>query len=34
VGSLKRNILLPRILLNHTIEGAKFERGRLKVTFV
>jgi arsenite-transporting ATPase len=34
VGSLKRNILLPRILLNHAIEGAKFEKGRLKVTFV
>jgi arsenite-transporting ATPase len=34
VGNLKRNILLPRILLNHTVEGAKFEKGRLKVTFV
>jgi arsenite-transporting ATPase len=33
VGSLKRNILLPRILLNHSIRGARFVEERLKITF-
>jgi arsenite-transporting ATPase len=33
VGLLKRNILLPRVLLNRTIKGAKFERDRLKIAF-
>ena len=33
VGPLKRNILLPRILLNHTVRGAKFDQDRLKITF-
>jgi arsenite-transporting ATPase len=32
-GTVKRNILLPRVLLNHYIEGAKFERDRLRITF-
>jgi arsenite-transporting ATPase len=33
VGSLKRNILLPRILLNHSVRGAKFVEERLRITF-
>jgi arsenite-transporting ATPase len=33
VGSLKRNILLPRILLSHSIRGAKFVEEWLKITF-
>jgi arsenite-transporting ATPase len=33
VGSLKRNILLPRVLLSHSIRGAKFVEERLKITF-
>ena len=33
VGSLKRNILLPRLLLNHTVRGAKFDKDRLRITF-
>jgi len=33
VGSLKRNILLPRVLLNHTVKGAKFDQDRLRITF-
>jgi arsenite-transporting ATPase len=33
VGSLKRNILLPRILLSQSIGGAKFVAERLKITF-
>ncbi|MFZ2055394.1 MAG: ArsA family ATPase [Candidatus Aminicenantales bacterium] len=33
VGPLKRNILLPRILLNHSIRGAKFVEERLRITF-
>jgi arsenite-transporting ATPase len=33
VGALKRNILLPRILLNHSIQQAKFVNERLKITF-
>lgn len=33
VGNFKRNILLPRILLNHSIRGAKFERERLRIHF-
>jgi len=33
VGPLKRNILLPRIILNHSIRGAKFVEERLKITF-
>jgi arsenite-transporting ATPase len=32
-GSFKRNILLPRILLHHSIQGAKFEGERLRITF-
>src|SRR4030042_718810 len=30
-GSLKRNILLPRILLSHSIRGARFVKERLKI---
>ena len=33
VGPLKRNILLPRILLSHSIRGARFVKERLKITF-
>jgi arsenite/tail-anchored protein-transporting ATPase len=33
VGPLKRNILLPRILLNHSIRGARFVEERLRITF-
>jgi len=33
VGPLKRNILLPRVLLNHSIRGAKFVEERLRITF-
>jgi len=33
VGPLKRNILLPRFLLSHSIRGAKFVEERLKITF-
>jgi arsenite-transporting ATPase len=33
VGPLKRNILLPRVLLNYTVRGAKFSEERLKITF-
>ncbi len=33
VGPLKRNILLPRVLLNHSIRGAKFVEERLLITF-
>jgi arsenite-transporting ATPase len=33
VGPLKRNILLPRVLLSHSIRGAKFVAERLKITF-
>ena len=32
-GSLKRNIMLPRILLSHSIRGARFVKERLKITF-
>jgi arsenite-transporting ATPase len=32
-GAFKRNILLPRILLHHSIQGAKFEGERLYITF-
>jgi len=32
-GNFKRNILLPRILLNYSIKGAKFEGERLRITF-
>jgi arsenite-transporting ATPase len=32
-GSFKRNILLPRILLHHSVQGAKFEGERLRITF-
>ncbi len=33
VGSFKRNILLPRVLLHSSIQGAKFEGDRLRITF-
>lgn len=33
VGSIKRNITLPRTLLNYTVKGAKFEDEILKVRF-
>jgi arsenite-transporting ATPase len=33
VGSLKRNILLPRVLLSHSIRGARFVEEWLKITF-
>jgi len=32
-GAFKRNILLPRVLLHHSILGAKFEGERLRITF-
>jgi arsenite-transporting ATPase len=32
-GAFKRNILLPRVLVNQSVEGAKFEGDRLKITF-
>jgi arsenite-transporting ATPase len=32
-GAFKRNILLPRILLHHSVQGAKFEGERLRITF-
>ncbi len=32
-GTFKRNILLPRILLHHSVMGAKFEGERLRITF-
>jgi arsenite-transporting ATPase len=33
VGPLKRNILLPRLLLNHSVREAKFVEERLRITF-
>jgi arsenite-transporting ATPase len=33
VGAIKRNILLPRVLLNHTIKQAKFVGEKLRITF-
>lgn len=33
VGSLKRNILLPRILLSHAIQSARLEKDQLKIIF-
>jgi arsenite/tail-anchored protein-transporting ATPase len=33
VGPLKRNILLPRVLLSHSIRGARFVEERLRITF-
>ncbi len=33
VGPLKRNILLPRILLNRKVQGAHFEKEKLKIVF-
>ncbi|MGB7297575.1 MAG: ArsA family ATPase [Candidatus Aminicenantales bacterium] len=33
VGPFKRNILLPRVLLNQSIRGAKFVEERLRITF-
>ena len=33
VGPLKRNILLPRVLLNHSVRNAKFVEERLLITF-
>ena len=33
VGPLKRNILLPRVLINHSVRGAKFVEERLRITF-
>jgi arsenite-transporting ATPase len=33
IGSYKRNILLPYSLLNHSIKKAKFEEGRLRISF-
>lgn len=32
-GNIKRNILLPRILLNRALKGAKYENGKLKISF-
>ncbi|MTI46708.1 ArsA family ATPase [Sporosalibacterium faouarense] len=32
-GNIKRNITLPRILINLSIKGAKFEEDRLKIRF-
>jgi len=33
VGPLKRNILLPRILLSRKVQGARFDKERLKIIF-
>lgn len=33
VGNFKRNILLPRILLNYSIKGAKLEKEELRIRF-
>jgi arsenite-transporting ATPase len=33
VGPFKRNIILPRILLNQTVKAAKFDGDKLKITF-
>jgi arsenite-transporting ATPase len=33
VGAIKRNILLPRIFLNHSVQQAKFVNEKLKITF-
>jgi arsenite-transporting ATPase len=33
VGAIKRNVLLPRILLNHSVQQAKFVNEKLKITF-
>ncbi|OGD18757.1 MAG: arsenic-transporting ATPase [Candidatus Aminicenantes bacterium RBG_16_63_16] len=33
VGPLKRNILLPRILLSRKVQGARFDNERLKIVF-
>ena len=33
VGPLKRNILLPRVLLNRKIQGARFDKETLKIAF-
>ncbi len=33
VGTFKRNILLPRFLLNSSIKGARFDKERLKISF-
>jgi len=34
VGSYKRNILLPQSLLNYSIKDAKFDKDRLKISFI
>jgi arsenite-transporting ATPase len=33
VGNFKRNILLPHTLINYAVSGAKFEEGKLKISF-
>lgn len=33
VGSIKRNVTLPRTLMNYSVKGAKFENGMLKIRF-
>ncbi|HOI44687.1 MAG TPA: ArsA family ATPase, partial [Candidatus Aminicenantes bacterium] len=33
VGPVKRNILLPRVLLNRRVKSARFEKERLKISF-
>jgi arsenite-transporting ATPase len=33
VGAIKRTILLPRILLNHSVQQAKFVNEKLRITF-
>lgn len=33
VGNFKRNIILPRTLVDFTATGAKFEEGKLKIQF-
>jgi arsenite-transporting ATPase len=33
VGNFKRNILLPRVLSNSSVKGAKFDNERLKISF-
>jgi len=32
-NSYKRNLILPRVLTSMTLEGAKFEEGRLNILF-
>jgi arsenite-transporting ATPase len=33
VGNFKRNIILPRVLLNYSLKEAKFEHEMLRINF-